>query len=139
MANLSLSAVSVGIFTALNVAGLTALVSTRIYDDIPRNPAYPLVMYSVDKERARVQGTSELAMVDLRVSALSQSATLAEAQAICAKVEELLSNATLTVAGYRMAGTVFHADTIKIGQTEINGEKVNEIVAMFYFWLEPSV
>ena len=28
--------------------------------------------------------------------------------------------------------------TIKIGQTEINGEKVNDFVALSYFWLEPS-
>ena len=137
MANLSLSAVSVGVYTALNVAGLMGL-TPRIYDDIPRDPVYPLVVYEVDKERTRVQGTSELAMVNLRVSALSKSATLAEAQAICEQVENLLFNATLTVSGYRMAGTVFHADTIKIGQTEINGEKVNEFVALFYFWLEPS-
>jgi hypothetical protein len=138
MANLSLSAVSVGVFTALNVAGLTALVSTRIYDDIPRNPTYPLVMYSVDETEARGLGTAQLPELDLRVSVFSTSATGAEAQAIVAKVKDLLKDAALTVSGYAMAGRVVWRETVKLGTTEINGVKVNEWAVLFTFWVEAA-
>ena len=135
MANLSLSAVSVGVYSALNVAGLTSLVSTRIYDDIPAAPTYPLVLYSVDEIEARGLGTAELPEIDLRVSVFSTSATGAEAQAIIAKVKDLLKDAALTVTGYVMAGKVVWRETVKLGTTEINGVKVNEWVVLFTCWL----
>lgn len=135
MANLSLSAVSVGVFAALNVAGLTSLVSTRIYDDIPRSPTYPLVLYSLDETEARGLGTAEMPEMDLRVSVFSNSATGAEAQAIIAKVKDLLKDAELTVTGYVMAGKVVWRETVRLGTTEINGVKVNEWVVLFTCWL----
>ncbi len=138
MANLSLSAVSVGIYTALNVAGRTALVSTRIYDDLPRTPTYPCVLYTVDETEARGLGTTELPELDLRVSVFSQSATGAEAQAIVAKVKDLLKDQVISVSGYQQAGRIVWRDTVKIGETEINGEKVREWVVLFTFWMEPS-
>jgi hypothetical protein len=137
MANLSLAAVSVGVYTALNVSGLTAL-TPRIYDDIPRDPAYPLVLYSVDEVEARGMGTSEMPEIDLRVSVFSTSATGAEAQAIIAKVKDLLKDAALTVSGYTMAGRVVWRETVKLGMTEINGVKVNEWVVLFTLWLVAS-
>lgn len=138
MANLSLSAVAVGVYTALNVAGLTALVSTRIYDDLPRNPTYPCVAFSVDKVEARGMGTTELPEVTIRVSVFSQSETGAEAQAIVAKVEDLLKDVSLTVSGYAMAGRVVWRQSVPVGVTEINGVKVNEWVVDFTAWLEAA-
>lgn len=144
MAALSLSAVSVGVYNKLNVAGVTALVSTRIYDLIPRidpatgrPPAYPLVAYSVRKQEARGMGTGELAECLLRVSVFSTSNTGAEAQAILSAVEVALKDTSLTVSGYRMAGLVVWTQTQPIGEVEINGVKVNEWVTEFLFWLEP--
>jgi len=136
MANLSLSAVSVGVYTALNVSGLTSLVSTRIFDNVPRTPDYPCVAYSVDKVEARGMGTTELPEITIRVSVFSKSATGAEAQAIVAKVEDLLKDAALTVSGYRMAGRLVWRESLPLGATEINGEKVNEWVSQFTGWLE---
>ena len=138
MANLSLTAVSLGVYTALNVAGVTALVSTRIYDDIPRNPVYPLVMYSVSETEARGMGTSELPEIDLRVSVLSKASTGLEAQTILTAVKDVLKDAAITVSGYQMAGRVVWRDTVRLGQTEINGEKVNEWVLLFTLWLEAA-
>jgi hypothetical protein len=135
MANLSLSAVSVGVYSALNVSGLTSLVSTRIYDNIPAAPTYPLVMYSVDETEARGMGTAELPEIDLRVSVFSTSGDGAQAQAIIAKVKDLLKDVALTVTGYVMAGRVVWRETVKLGETEINGVKVNEWVVLFTCWL----
>jgi hypothetical protein len=137
MPNLSLSAVSVGIYTAMNVAGLTALVGTRIYDEIPRTPTYPLVLYSVSKAEARGMGTTELPSINLRVSVLSTSDTGAQAQAIVAKVEDLLKDVSLTVAGYAMPA-LFWRESLPIGEMEINGEKVNEWVCQFDGWLRAA-
>ena len=138
MANLSLSAVAVGVYAALNVAGLTALVSTRIYDDLPRNPTYPCVVFSVDKDERRGLGTAELPELTVRVSTLSTSETGAEAQAIVAKVEGLLADQSLTVASYQMAGKVVWRNSVALGPTEINGVKVNEWVSQFSLWLEAA-
>lgn len=133
---LSMSAVAVGVYTALNVAGLTALVSTRIYDSVPRNPTYPFVAYAIDKREARGMGTTELPELTLRVSVFSKSETQAEAQAIVAKVEQLLADATLTISGYRMAGKVVWRESFDLGETEINGVKSREWVSQFTVWCE---
>jgi hypothetical protein len=136
MANLSLSAVSVGIYTALNVAGLTALVSTRIFDQLPRAVQYPCVEYTVSKSEARGMGTTELPECTVRVSTFSTSDTGAEAQAIVAKVEDLLKDVSLTVSGYRMAGRVIWRESLDLGVTEVNGVKVREWVSQFTAYLE---
>lgn len=138
MANLSLSAVSVGVFSKLNVSGLNALVGTRIYDQLPRNPTYPLVLYSVDETEARGMGTSELPEIDLRVSVLSTAATGAEGQAIVAKLKDLLKDAALTVTGYAMAGKVVWRETIKLGMADLNGTLVTEWVVLFSCYLEAA-
>lgn len=137
MANLSLSAVSVGVFTALNVAGLTSLCP-RIVDDIPAAPTYPMVLYQVLKEEARGMGTTELPMVDVRVFVYSTSETGAQAQAIIAKVEDLLKDAALTVSGYQMAGRVVWHRSTKLGPTDINGVKVNEWMVECSCWIEAA-
>ena len=137
MANLSLSAVAVGIYTALNVAGLTALTGQRIYDELPRNVTYPCVLYSVSKTEARGMGTSELPAINIRVSVLSKSETGAQAQAIVAKVEDLLKDVVLTVSGYTMPALIWR-ESVELGETEINGEKVNEWVSQFDGWLRAA-
>ena len=138
MANLSLSAVAVGVYTALNVAGLTALVSTRIFDTLPRKVTYPCVSYTLDEDEARGLGTRELAECTLRVSVFSMSETDAEGQAIVAKVKDLLKDATLTVSGYQMAGAVFWRTTTDLGLTEVFGTVVHEWVVEFTLFVEAT-
>ena len=90
MANLSLSAVAVGVYTALNVAGLTSLCGSRIYDSrIPRNPSYPFVSVQLSDENNGPLGTRELVRVDVRVRVHSTSETDAETQTAIDKVSEL--------------------------------------------------
>lgn len=131
MAYLSLSAVSVAVFGTLNVAGLTALVSTRIYDDIPQAPTYPFIWYEVRERDVRGFGTGGLPEVLLRVHCFSQYQGAKESQDIIAKVIELLRDQALTITGYEQAGRVFYDDTVPVPTTEIAGKESRELVALF--------
>jgi hypothetical protein len=137
MAALSLSAVAVGVYSALNVAGLTAL-TPRIYDAIPRKVTYPCVAYSLDEDEGRGLGTREMSECTLRVSTFSTSETGAEGQAIAAKVKELLKDATLTVSGYQVAGRVFWRSTTDLGFTELYGVMTREWVSEFSIYVEAT-
>jgi hypothetical protein len=136
MAYLSLSPVSVGVYAALNVAGLTALVQTRIYDDVPQAPTYPFVWYEVSERDVRGFGTGGLPEVELRVHTFSKYAGMKEAQAINQKVIELLRDQLVTVSGYTQAGRVFYDETLTFADELINGEKVQELVSQFRIYVE---
>ena len=92
MAYLALSPVSVGVYTALNVAGLTALV-TGVYDDVAQGTALPFVWYEVQEpEDVRGFGTGGLPVVELRVHTFSSYAGGKDGQTIAQKVVELLKD-----------------------------------------------
>jgi len=139
MAYLSLAPLSAALYTALNVAGMTALVSTRIYDDVPRAPVYPFVWFEVGEPRdARGFGTGGMPEVAIRVHAFSTYQGEKEAQAIIAKAIELLRDQSLTVTGYEQAGKVFYDETVALKDQELAGVKVQEIVALFRTYLKES-
>lgn len=137
MAHLALSPVSVGVYTALNVAGLTALVSSRIYDDLPQAPSYPCVWYEVQEENQHGYGTSgDVPQISLLVHVFSTYAGMAEAQTIAQKVIELLKHQAISVSGYTQAGRVFYDETVSLPEEEIEGVKVRELVARFRIYVE---
>lgn len=139
MASLSLGPVSVGVFTALNVAGLTALVGSRIYDDVPQAPIYPFVWYEAQETRdVRGMGTGGLPEVDLRVHVFSTYQGASEAQAIAKQVVALLKDQALTVSGYTQAGKVFYDNTLVFADQIIQGVKTREVVAQFRVYVEES-
>lgn len=138
MAYLSLSPVLVGIYNLLNVAGLTALVSTRIYDDVPQAPTFPFVWFEAREQDMRGMGTVGLPMVELRVHAFSQYEGTKEAQSIIQKVVELLRDKAVTVSGYTQAGLIFYDETVDLPLVEINGVKCREMVAFFRLFVEES-
>ena len=133
----ALSPVSVAVYTALNVAGLTALLgSTGVTDDVPQVPVYPFVFYEVQERETRGFGTGSLPEVDLRVHAFSTVESASEAQGVIAKVIELLKDQALSVTGYTQAGKVFYDETVTLGNEAIAGVKVHELVAMFRIYVE---
>ena len=139
MAYLSLSPLSAALYTALNVAGMQALVGSRIYDDIPRNPTYPLVWFEVQEPRdMRGFGTGGFPETLIRVHALTQYQGEKQGQAILAKAIELLRDASLTVTGYTQAGGVFYDETVVLRDQEIEGVKVQENVAIFRTYLKEA-
>lgn len=136
MAYLSLSPVAVGLYSKLNVAGLTALVGSRIYDDVPQAPTYPFVWIEVNEQDVRGFGTRGLPEVEVRVHAFSTYAGMKEAQQITQKVIELLRDQAVTVSGYTQAGLVFYDTTVSLPNEMINGVKVREVVSMFRIYVE---
>lgn len=89
-----------GIYDALNVAGVTALVGTRIYRDAaPPNPTYPLVVLQHiaggEDNQTPVRAASPL----FQVRAVSDLSA-AEAGSVAAAVDTALHGVTVTVSGY---------------------------------------
>lgn len=141
MAYSVLSPVSVAVVAKLNVAGLTALIGDRLYDDLPQGPTYPCIWYEVQEEDVRGFGTGALPLVRLLVHVYSSTAHyegMAQAQTIAQKVVELLKDQALTIAGYEQAGLVFHDETVPLPEEQIEGVKVRELVARFRIFARES-
>ncbi len=136
MASLALGPVAVAVYAALNVAGLTALATGGIYDDVPQAPSYPFVWFELFEQEARGFGTGGLPEVTVRVHAFSTYAGTKEAQSITKKAIELLKDQTLTVVGYTFCGRVFYDETTPVLDEELNGVKVREQVANFRLYVE---
>lgn len=138
MAYLGLSPVSVGLYTVLNVAGLTAL--TNFYGDaLPQTPTFPCTWYEVQEADARGMGSGYgIPEIEVMVHTASTYTGFKEAQAANQKVIELLRDQTLTVSGYAMCGKVFYEQTQPMPEAEINGVPVREIVSMFRLWVQES-
>lgn len=139
MAGLSLQAVSTGIASLINVAGLTSLVSTRIYDDIPQAPTFPFVWYEVNEQQDdRGFGAGGLPLVEVRVHAFSQYEGAREAQQIIHAVIGLLKDQALTASGYTQAGRIEYRRTVLLPDELIQGVKCRELVAFFELWVEET-
>ena len=137
MPYLSLSPVSVGLYAALDVAGLTALVGSRIYDGVPQAPVFPFVYYAVQEAREmRGFGTGGMPEVTFDVEVFSQYEGMKEAQTVMQKVIELLRDQPLTVSGYAQAGRVFYDATVASPIDMINGVKVSGVVSRFRTYME---
>lgn len=134
----ALSPVSVGIYTALNVAALTVLAPGGVGDDIAQSTGYPFVLYEVHETReggfGTKPGTGTLPQIDLRVHVFSQFEGFSEAQAVMGKVIELLKDPP-TVTGYS-SWAIFHDETINLGDQIVAGLKVKELVGMFRLFVE---
>lgn len=138
MAYLALSPVSAAVYGKLNVAGLTALATGGIYDDIPQPLVLPCVWYEVKEQERRGFGTVGLPEVELRVHVFSDYAGAAQSQSIGAKVVELLRDQALTVTGYAHCGRVIYDETVLLPRENINGVTVRELVAMFRIYVEEA-
>jgi hypothetical protein len=138
---LTLSPVSAGVYTALNVAGLTALVPRISDTEVRQNTGFPCCWFVLDVDDARGFGRGVLAKISLRVHAASTgSATQGaakEVQAILSVVEGLLKDRTLTIAGYRQAGEIVPGPTSEPFASEVGGVACWEALSNFTLWVEP--
>ena len=137
-ASLALGPVSIAVYGRLNVAGLTALVSTRIYDGVPQGVAFPFVFYELQERDLRGFGTGGLPEVRLRVHAYSTYEGSSEAEAIIAAAIGLLKDQSLTVTGYAHCGQVFYDETVLLADEAINGVACRELVASFRIYVEAT-
>lgn len=139
MAYLALSPVSAAIYGKLNVAGMTALVGSRIYDDVPRAPTYPFIWFEVRERDVRGFGSGYgLPEVAVDVHVFSTYQGMKEAQSIAAMAVQLLRDQSLTISGYTHAGLVFYDETVSLQDQAIEGVKVQELVAKFRVYARES-
>lgn len=136
MSFLALSPVSAAVYAALNVAALTALAPGGVHDDVPQAPTFPFVAFDVQERENRGLGRGSLLEVQWRVRAYAATAGMKDAQAIIAKVIELLKDQTLSVSGYAQCGNVFYDETVPGGDELINGIKCHSLVAAGRIYVE---
>jgi hypothetical protein len=137
MAYLALSPVSVAVYGALNVSGLTG-IATVYGDTLPQAPALPCVMYEVTERDVRGFGGGGMPEVLIRVHVYSTYNGFKEGQAIASKVIELLRDKALSVTGYRQGGTVFYDDTVLLPDEIVNGVACHEIAINFRTYVEEA-
>lgn len=137
----ALSPVSVAVYAALNVAGLTALAPGGVCDDVPQKPTFPFVLYEVAETTLHgfgtKPGTGRTSEIGLRLHVYSTYDGMSQAQAVMAKAIELLADAP-AVTGFG-SWALFHDETIPLGEELIAGVAVNELVANFRIYLTESV
>lgn len=142
MSALVLAPISLGIYTALNVAAVTALASGPYDTEVPKVAAFPYVWFIVREENARGLGRGGLRRISVRVhAAATGSASLTPAkqlQGILGAAVNALEDARLTLDGATQGGEVFYSDTTEPVLSEINRSSCWEAVANFYLFAESS-
>jgi hypothetical protein len=139
---LALSPVSVGLYTILNVAALTALAPGGVGDDIAQSTGYPFVLYEVDEEDqggfgSKAGTVGAVHEVGLRVHVFSQFDGLSEAQGVLAKVIELLKD-PFSVTGYSSWFIRREGKSVNLGDQIVAGQKVKELVQDFRLFVETT-
>lgn len=141
MSTLPLSAVSAGLYAALNVNALTSLASGPYDSIVPQGASFPYVWFDVAAENARGLGRGGLRQVNVRVHAAGTGTATAGAakqvQGIQSVIVELLEDAALALDGYAAAGEVFYGETTEPFDSVIAGVPCVEVVSNFYLWVEP--
>ncbi len=133
-----MSQVSVGVYSVLNVAELTALSAGPFDSVVPQSAVLPFTWFTVSASNARGMGMGGLRLIDIRVHAASPYGGAKEVQNILAAAVHLLEDTALTVSGYAQGGLVFFAETVEPFDSLINGKQCVEAAANFYTWVEPS-
>lgn len=139
----ALSAVSVGVYTALNVAALLAVAPGGVGDDIAQGTGYPFVLYEVNDDGPQGGfGTTTpgslgaMPKIALRVFVFSTFQGFSEAQGVMAIVTQLLVTPP-TITGYA-CWAIWKHETISIADSEIAGVKVKELTANWTLDIEAT-
>ena len=133
------SPVSEAIYAALLAdATLMAALTGGVHDDLPQGRTYPCLWYEVKERDIRGFGTGGLPEVELRTHVFSTFGGMAEAQACNRLVAAVLKDARITVTGYAQCGHVTYRETVPIGDADLNGVKVKEVVSTFTIWVEEA-
>lgn len=148
----ALSPVSVGLYTVLNVAALTALAPGGVGDDIAQrsvvtdasgnDTGYPFVLYELDEEDLGGLGSpsgtvGNVFEIDVLVHVFSKFEGMSEAQAVLAKVIELLKTPP-AVTGYASWAIFRNGKSINLGDQIVAGVKVKELAQHFKVFVELS-
>jgi hypothetical protein len=139
---LSLSPVSVGVYTTLtNAAAVAALISTRVYDSLPDNPTFPCVLFSLSEDQqlggfGTKPGHGNLPEVRLRIYVFTQTGGMKTAQDITDAILVALADPPdITASGFT-AWAIFHDATTPVPDLLIAGQKVQELVTDMRLYVE---
>ena len=123
-------------------ATLVALLAGGIHNDAPNDPTFPFCWLEVQERDARGFGLGGLPEVELRTHVFTERGQtlsgVAEAHEVNRQIVGLLKDVALTVTGYAMCGHVFARETVTLGDEELNGVKVHEVVSIFTIFVEQS-
>jgi hypothetical protein len=137
----ALDAVSAAIFTALNVAALTALAPGGVADVLAQNTTFPCVLYEVSEKMiggiGTKPGTGRTLEISLRLHVFSQYAGMKEAQGVMAKAIELLKDAPAVVGFGSWA--IFHDETLSLPHELVAGVPVRELVSNWRLYVTETV
>lgn len=136
---LALNAVSVAVYTTLNVAGLLALAPGGVHDSLPQNRAFPMLFFEVSETDqlggfGTRPGAGQLPEVRIRLMVYTQEFGMKTAQQVMNKAIELLRTPPV-VAGFR-SWEIFCDATTPLPESVIAGDKVQELVTDMRLYVE---
>lgn len=142
----SLEPVSEALYALFQDAALLALAAGGVQTSVPEEPTYPFLWFEVLEQDQRggfgtKPGDGALPEIGIRLHAFtleSHQEGWVPCQRIIARAMALLfEDDALTIAGYRVCGTVpFHDDVLPFSDQVLNGVKVKELVAMHRLYIE---
>jgi len=93
-------------------AGVTAIVGQRIYDSVPTNATFPYIAIGPDQTLPSRADCYDGSVVVFQVDGWSRAVGLVEAKRISEAVREALSDAPLTLTGYRLIDLAFEESRV---------------------------
>lgn len=131
MAHLSaIDAVLTALYTALNVAGMTALATGGVYTNVPQKTAFPYVrLDSPTENRLDTMGRAGKT-VSVQVHIFSDNSGPTQAAGILSKAIELLHYQTISVTGHTVLAVQYQTG-FDAGDEVINGVSVYHYVGIF--------
>lgn len=135
----ALSPVSGAIVAALQGAAFAAVCLGGAYDDVPQNPTYPFVLYTVSEKPIGGLGTKpgvgRTLEIGIRLHAFSQFGGMTECQAVLREAIRAMFAQALTVPGYTVDGEPFHDDNVALPDELVGSQKVKELVGLFRLYV----
>lgn len=116
------------VYTALNVAGMTALATGGVHNGLPKTVTFPFVRIGdVTQERNDYHGGQAGKDVLVRIHVFDNTTSDLRVGNIVSKALELLHYATLTVSGHTLVSSQYQQDYLA-GNENINGVEVRHQV-----------
>ena len=126
-----------GVVTALLAStGVTGLVSTRVYNNVPQNTAYPLVKITLPMTHRQDTFGRFGATATVDIDVVSQAFGDLEGTQILDQVVRTLDFTRPTLTGHTSLGLAFD-ETNRFSEM-VNGIQTRHHVASFRYWTEQS-
>ncbi len=133
----AIGAVLTAVYTALNVAGMTALATGGVHNGLPATVSYPFVRIG-DATETREDCMGQPGKdVLVRVHVFNNARSDLTISSIVSKAVELLHYAALSVSGHTLVASQYQ-QAYPAGNENINGVEVRHHVAEFLVTVRQS-